>query len=573
MQGLAHRPWTAPTSIALLAVALYGQTLGFEFVWDDHDLLRNMELAYRDGGVAGVLLAPFRILPDVPTGYYRPVTYLSLWTDRAVGSGRAFVFHLSNVSLHAACSLLVWRLVKEFVLDPFAACVGGWIFAAHPVHVDSVAFVSGRTDLWALFFSCACALAWANSRRTLGWWRVAWIAAGLAAFALALGSKEIAFFLPGVLLVWDLLEAQLHAGERRTSSWLGRNGVWILGWSALIGANLLLRRQLDPASALSPGWESYQAWSGAERMRAIAAYLRLLVLPWPLRPYYTWNEVPASLVNALAAVFVTAVLAYLLWNRSTRLASAAGAAWLAIFLAPMLGWFPVRSAVVAERFLYFPSAGFALLVGALIVAAAARRRVAIAVACATVAASSVATYARAPVWQNGVSLFRDAVAKAPSHPDSYSNLAIALSRQGQKEAAVGHFQRALELDPATAKRWYDLGTSLRDVGRTAQAIDAFLRAIHIDPKFLDAWLNLGQALLARGDFVRARTAYEDALSVDSRSSEALAGLAVARAATGDPEGAGELLARLAGQDPALAAMAAQSIDRMAHPQAPPREAQ
>lgn len=595
------RPWVAPFSVGLLAAGLFAPSLGFDLVWDDPGLLRNVQRLVAQGGLGELLSAPFRIDANVATGYWRPWTYVSLWFDSLWGAGRPFAFHLTNVLLHAACSVLVFRLLARLGLGTTGAWLGGLAFAAHPVHVDSVAFVSGRTDVWALLFCLLGVEAWSRARHERGRRAILFGLLSLVAYFLALGAKEVALMLPSVLLAWSVLEA-LSERPRQLAPRLRSLLPWIVGWGAVVGLNLLARGGIYSEPIVVGPSESLEPWDALRRLEASLAYLRLLVLPWPLRPYYTAAEISLTVINGAAAGLLAALAGWLLWRRDSRRFALLGLLWIVGFLVPVLGWVPVRAAVIAERFLYLPSVGLSVLVAACANGSLGARRLTGTVSLAAVFGLAVATTVRLPVWRDDVTLFTDAISRAPGFVHGYCNLGSALhthdrleeavpvlrrglqvapdlaychttlgrtlAKLGRPREALASFRTASELEPTVGMHWHDLGICLRDLGQPEPSVDAFVRAIELDPSLFDARLNLGQAYLTLGQFDRARSAYERAVELDASSGEGLAGLAVSSAALGDRARATDLLRRLEALNPALASAAAASVGRLSPPSPP-----
>src|SRR5262245_810223 len=151
--------------VAIFAFLLYLPTLDFQLVWDDPHLLEFVRTQWRSGGARALLSSEFLLGSGSPhTGYFRPVVLASLWLDDGLGSGHAWVFHLTNVLLHACVCALVVLLLEWVLNDGPSAAFGGLLFAAHPVHVEAVAFVSARTDLWAALLVFSATAIWTRRR-------------------------------------------------------------------------------------------------------------------------------------------------------------------------------------------------------------------------------------------------------------------------------------------------------------------------------------------------------------------------------------------------------------------------
>ena len=566
--------------VALVALLLFLPALGYELVWDDLGLVRAVERTVGMSGLRGLFTTPFSIEVGEPTAYYRPVPCLSLLLDAWLGGGRPAFFHGTNVGLHVANSLLVWLLARRFVASRSAALLGALFFAVHPVHVESVAFVSGRTDLWAAFFSLLATFAWWVSRTSDERMRRVATAAGISFYALACLAKEVAILLPAVLMAWDLLERRVRGD---LPGWIRSNRLWLAGTACWLIAYLALRMTVV---------ETTFGVSGPNRLESSLnvafEYMRLLVAPWPLNAFYTGEGIQLRPANLGFGALFLAFALVLLVRRSTRHKAGTACIWLVAFLAPVLGFVSFGGALVAERFLYLPSVGAALLVATALdwKVVEARRRLIVAGVALMIASLAFLTWVRLPVWSTGVSLYGDMVRKSPDYLPAYENLGVTLGRRGQHEEAIAFleaavarkpqyagfhnalglsfaalgreeeavraFERALALEPEYAEYWYNLGVTLRSQGRLEAARRAYRAAARWNSLQLEARINLGEVCLTLGRYQDAAAAFEDALRLDPDNAKALFGGAVAHARSGDTGRARALGVALRQVDPSLA---------------------
>ncbi len=517
------RPAAGAALLVFLAAALlFARTLSFDLVWDDPLLLERVRSAVAQGGLPGLLRAEFRLGESEAMGYYRPVVLVSLWLDAHLPGPPAFGHHLTNVLLHALNAVLVYLLLGRVFTTRTAALVGGLVFAAHPVHVESVAFVSGRTDLWATLFALLAALCWHHDRPPSSR-RLPLRLCGAFALCLAALAKEVALLLPLVLLAWHAAELPRRQEDSPSRPPLA---VWLVLWGLAAGAVVLVRRfagvpwgigetgrLLDP-SALTVG----AALLDLERL---TTYYRLLVLPWPLNAFYTGDQVaftPLSL--AATALFLGGCLALAVGGRGRPGLKAF--AWTLGFLLPVLGLVPISGAVIAERFLYLPSIGLSVLAAA----AAERLPRGRTPQCAgtgafllLIALLGMATFSRSGVWRDRLSLYSDLVRTTPRYPSAYYNLGNAYSDLGRHREAAATYRQALLLNPRDAEAAIWLGVAHQELGELSEAIVAYRRAVEISPRLSRAHLLLGNALALAGDPPGALAAYDAALRADPASAD------------------------------------------------------
>jgi hypothetical protein len=293
------------------------------------------------------------------------------------------------------------------------------------VHTESVAFVSGRTDLLACFFVLLSAICWVVSRRGSVRRALRVTVAGGLFFALACLAKETAIVLPVALLLWDTADGTIAGSD--SPGWLKRNRGWLLAWGAALAVVLALRLGMAgiPLGARGEGAGFRHSIPLLSMPSLIPLmwldYFRLLLIPWPLQAYYTAAQMGSGVsVAAGSAAVLGLILAAV--GGSSRRAGLLGLSWIAVFLIPVSGLVPLRGAIIAERFLYLPSVGMALTAGFLLARLARRastKWLAWALAALLAAAGASLCVKREAVWQDSLSLSLDLVKSlpglAPSH--------------------------------------------------------------------------------------------------------------------------------------------------------------
>jgi len=543
LSKLADRPRTAAALVALAAALVYAGTLGHALVWDDANVLAGVREAAARG--AGALLGA-EFLAD--TGYHRPVVLLSLRIDDLLGGGAAFMFHLTNVLLHIAASVLTLLLLRAWLRGAAAALVGALVFAVHPAHVESVAFVSGRTDLWAAVLGLAATLAWTR-------WRRGERRAGPAAvllFLLSLFAKESAYLLPTALLA---VSALLPQDVPEPRPWWRRQAGW-LGVAVATMAVAMALRVGVAGVGFGEGAATAGSRLGADlatrlgHLPALAAwYLRLLLTPWPLNAYWSVQHLTPGIPTLTAAVAAVGVVAL------ARRRGAAGLAWTFVFLLPVLGFAPLQGAPFAERFLYLPSFGWCLVIGALHarVSDAGRRRLAAGAATALVLILAAATLARVPVWRDDATLFTDMARRSPKEDIVQHNLGAALHRAGDTAGSMAAYRRAVAMAPNHEPSLRALGVAEGAAGNFEVSFDLLRRAVAADPRRPESHYNYAVIANQLGRAELAETHYRRAIELRPDYALPVAGLCELLAARGDAEGARRQLATLQRLDPRLAA--------------------
>ncbi len=483
-------PWRPALLLVVAALLLYGRTATFGFVQaDDLDLIAGNQAFLRDLTRLPEAFARSYFQTEQDTGtletYYRPVAIASLMLDAQRAGADPGPYHATNVVLHAAVVLALWRLLIALGTSRQAALLSSLLFAVHPANAQAVAWIAGRNELLFGLFTLLAVRAFVGVIDTGA---VRWLALHVAAFALALFSKETALAIPlALFMLWRL-------SERR-----GRRWPWpalAVGDAAVLVVWYILR-----ASALAGSSATTAAPSDVlHNLPHLLVHLGKLIAPLRL------NVMPGadafSLTLGVIAVAVCAASARLIpW----RLA-ATGYGWLLLFLAPGL---LVPDLPAYEHRMYVPMAGAALVLAAVLSRATrpgpARAASAVAVVFAVQALLHSSVF-RDPLtyWQNGTRSARHA-------PIAHVNLGQLREQAGDLTGAQDEYRRALALDPATPKAHNNLGVVLMRLDRPGPAVELFREEVRRYPQNADAWFNLGLWAEMQGDAAEARRMYQRAL--------------------------------------------------------------
>ena len=463
--------------LLLLAAALlaFGASLGSGFHFDDYAIFSD----------------PARMPAVWSVRQTRPLTYLTFWLNYQVGGQDPLGYHLLNLALHLGAVMLLYECLLR-LLPERAAVVAAALFAVHPIQAEAVNYVWGRSIVLATLLCFAALLAWTKGRT---WAAVAW-------FAIALLAKEECAAFPLVLLL--LL---LPPFDRKRLAPI----------AAMSGLSLAAAARVIYATAVTPGapaglqagitpWHYFLAQGPV-----VLRYLRLLIVPFG----FTVDpdiRVPAAWLG-MAAWLAVGALAALLWKCAPR----AERSWMLaglILLFPSSSIFPAAD-LAADRRMYLPMLGFAAAAGLLL------DRVKLpGLAPAAAVALMVVSVIRTQVWMTEESLWREAVDRAPEKvrpkiqlaralpaakalelltqaeilaphdPAVAAELGKTLLAEGQAEAALPEFGRALALDPRDARNFNNRGVALAALGQTEAARADFEHALRIEPGLAEAKQNL-----------------------------------------------------------------------------------
>jgi len=514
VQKIAERPlssrtraWLFGLLLAAVTIFMYQPAWNGGFIWDDDAYVTNNELLTAPDGLRRIWF-----WLDSPSQYFPPV-YSTFRIEHALWGLNPSGYHWINLLLHVANALLVWRALVRLKVP--GAWLAGAIFALHPVHVESVAWITERKNVLMGFFFLLTLLAWIAflDERTKRPWRFYGLA--LILYVLALSAKTTACTLPAALLLILWLQKK-PINKRRLSQVVP---FLILG----IGMGLL-----------AVWWERYhQGTRGAlfalgpiERIliasRAVWFYLSKLIWPSNLTFIYPkWNISPAHPLDyawLLAGIALCAVIYFA--RRYVGRGVEVAAAFFVAALSPVLGFimlYTFRYTFVADHYQYLASIGPIALASAGVATLActfkrSRPLILSAAGCVTVTLALL-TWRQAAMYADIEALWRTTLKENPECWMAHNNLGIALFQKGDTDDAIAHYRTTLEMQPDFWDAEYNLGIALLSKGQVDEAIAHCSNAVRIAPNDPDAQVALGNALLQKERIDDAIVHYQKALSM------------------------------------------------------------
>jgi tetratricopeptide (TPR) repeat protein len=542
--------------IALAVLAVYGASVRYEFVYDDHvQIERNPWLRDPDG-FRLFLTRPFwgfyMDRSSGPSNYYRPVFG---WAYSLVARGfglSPIAFHATSVGLHLAVTLLVAFGVRRLMRgEPearrnAAGLAAGLLFAVHPAHAEAIAWVGGQADLlMALFALLAlfCYLARKDGIGRLGW-------AGPLLYLLACLAKE-----PGTALLLVLGAVEAAEWRREGSPWTALRRASARLFPYLLVAALYTALRIHALGGFSPrsyGVTASPAGTVAFAGGLLARYLAFLFIPFPVR---LLAAVPApALLSPVALAGLAVAGAAILglgaatWSGRARREIVLPVAVLLAFLLPVLAVNSIGGSNFAERYLYLPSAGFAWLLGSFWSRLAEllprrERRVAAAAALALVAAAGAAAWARSGIYRDDLALFRATARVSPDSSIARNNLGMALYNRGRFDESEREYREALRLDPRGVPALSNLGVLYEHRKDLPRAKATYEQVLRLSPTHGISATHLARIQRAQGDRAGAIRRLDAFFAAGGESYDALADRAELWIEDGHPERAVPLLER------------------------------
>jgi tetratricopeptide (TPR) repeat protein len=541
------RRWQKPLVLAGLLVAavllVYWQAGGFDFILLDDPVYVSENVHVQ----RGITLQNFRwSFAEFHDANWIPLTWLSLMLDAQISGPGPRGFHLTNVLLHAANACVLFAVLARATHQLSRSALVAGLFALHPLHVESVAWVAERKDVLSTLFGLLSLLAYVNYANA---GRARSLVASFLWFVCSLLSKPTLVTLPFVFLLLDFWplgrlsvkgiseppaetpalesgelepepraagDAAAPAGKSRLPSLIGEK-VPFFAVTGVISIVVLLAQSrghaVAPLASLSLTTRCMNA------VTAYATYLWQAVFPLNLAIYYphpgdniAWGTVAFSAALLLAISLIVVV-------RGRRYPFLlVGWAWYLGTLVPMIGIVQVGRQQMADRYTYFPLIGVFVaavwLIAELVPAGALRARVLPAAAIASVVALGAAAFVQVGYWRDSVTLFRHAVESAGNNPMATSALGYALMSRGQASEGLALLETAVRTAPTDEQSQYNVAVGLQSVGRLDQAAEHYRAALALDERDAEAHTNLGVLLCERHHYPEAKEHFLRAVAIN-----------------------------------------------------------
>jgi tetratricopeptide (TPR) repeat protein len=523
------RDFLIAVGLVAAVLAIYAQTGSHGFVsYDDPRYIADNRMLH--GGLIGENLR--WAFTTFASSNWHPLTWISYLVDYELYGLSPGGYHLTNVALHAVNTLLVFVILRRLTGDVWSGALVAALFGVHPLHVESVAWISERKDVLSACFWLLTMGAYARyaERRTRGWY-----ATTLALFTLGLMAKPMVVTLPFVLLLldyWPLRRVQvpIHDAPRVAGRLLAEK----VPFFALAAAAGAMTIQAQSAGGAVASLDRFPL--SVRVMNALVSYVAYLEkTAWPaglsVRYPHPGITLPVWKVVVATLILVAITWAAVRWLRS-RPYLAVGWFWYLGTLVPVIGVVQVGDQAMADRYTYLPLIGiFMAIAWGLRDAAAARPRLRTALpwlAAALLPVLTALAWQQTRYWRDSVTLYEHSLSVVEGDPLLHYNLANELREQGRSDEAVRHYQEALRFDPTYVAAHTNLGPLLAQQGRTEQAIAHYTAALRIKPGLAEAHNNLGMLLGEQGKVADAIPHFEEALRLKPELESARRNLDVAR---------------------------------------------
>jgi tetratricopeptide (TPR) repeat protein len=548
LEKIRHIKYYLAASVSLITFIIYLPTLRNEFVmWDDSRYI------FENSHIRSFDMALFKwAFCDFYAGNWHPLTWISHALDYVVWGLNPLGHHLSNNILHAINTFLVVFLIMklletakerttqagllEFLTERTILITGGvtgLLFGLHPLHVESVAWVSERKDLLCALFFIFSIIQYTNyvrnkdnetASKKSSFLSDKYYLFTLAFFILALLSKPMAVTLPVVLLILDW-----YPFNRITSSGTFRTA--LIEKLPFVALSLILSILTTLAHKAGGAVVSMEKASLSTRAlvaaKSLTMYLWKMIWPLNLVPYYPYpKDVSLLSFQYLSAIVIVAVITagcVVLVKKQKVWLTAWG--YYVLILIPVIGIVQVGSQSMADRYMYLPSLGPFLIMGlgaAWIwkneVNSILLKLSSIIIASVLIISVSYVTFTQIGLWKNSIALWSYVIGKYPkSVYIAYINRGLAYEKMGRQNKALEDYNEAVAMSPSYIYAYNNRGWALGKMGQLDKAIEDFDKSIELEPSNYNAYNGRGMMYEKKGEVNKAIEDYNKAITVNPSS--------------------------------------------------------
>lgn len=447
--------------------------------------------------------------------HYVPLVMVSYALEYKLFGLDPFAYHTVNLLLHLLNCCLVFWFIYLLWPKPGIAFFTALLFGIHPLHVESVAWISERKDVLYAFFFLFSLIAYIYYKKRD---RQVFYYVSIGLFLCSLLTKSMAVTLPLVLLLIDYL---IKGFDKK---WVQEKIPYLL--LSVVFALLMLKITYGGSSGLENQHSPFSLLRNFLITNyGVVFYLQKLIVPIGLSAFYPYpvkwgNNVP--MLFMLSPIIVLALIALLFFVKKNKKEILVGSLFFLITIFPVLQLIPAGNAIAADRYSYIPSIGIFFVVGVFLsrllnqntIHLKTVRRIAMVLVLAITSLLVIQTRQRCLVWKDGISLWKDVTSQYPDVDFAHHNLGNAYLDAGLFNESVSSFNETLRINPNYLDSYISKGFALQKMGMLDKAMGEFEKVLQIDPDNYEAHVNLGISFFAKGFLDQALVEYSKAIEIN-----------------------------------------------------------
>ena len=525
--------------IIILGLAVYGNSLSGEFIWDDTHLVEDNVYIRDWSNLPKYFTESIGAGADAATVYsfYRPLQIITYAIDYSFWKLDVRGYHLTNALLHVFAALAVFWFITVLYQDWRLSLFTGLFFVAHPMHTEAVSYISGRADSLVLLFMLLCFIFYIKILRE---GKGAYYVLMTMSYILAILSKELSLILPFLLLLYHYTFRQ-ELKLKVILPVLAVNVSYIITRMTVLS---FLRFHVAIKTTFTQRLAGF--------FIAITDYIKIIVLPLDLHMEHgnSFFKLTHPQVG-LGASAVIALFILIFKTKPARNIVFFSLVWFFIALFPTSNLYPIN-AYMAEHWLYLPSIGIFLLLArglTLLYQERGLKQLSISVAVLFLGFYSYLTIDQNSYWKAAIPFYKRTLKYANKSSRVYFNLANEYRRMGQSETAISYYKKAIKIRPDYWDAYYNLGKAYDNLDKKEDAISVYQKIIKGDPNFYSAYYNLGNLYYESHRYDEAIGAYERVIEINPKHIKAYNNLGVAYVGIGQREDAENLFKKAVAMDP------------------------
>lgn len=478
-------------------LAVYQQTGSHEFIsLDDPDYITGNPFV-RQGLTADSISWAFTAFHS---SNWHPLTWLSHMLDVELFGINPTGHHMTNIALHYLNSLLLLLMLHRFTGLIWRSAIVAGLFALHPLHVESVAWISERKDVLSTLFWMATIYFYASYVQKPQFSRYALM---LAAYVLGLMSKPMLVTLPLILLMLDYWPLKRLESDRSMPEWKVIRHIIIekipLFLLAALSCAVTIKAQQSATTSLAI---TPLVARISNAFLAYATYLLKTVFPTDLAVFYPFHSTLPLWQVSCSTVLLIVISVIAIRERRRRPYLIVGWLWYLVTLLPVIGIVRVGLQAMADRYTYIPLIGIFIIAvwgGAEVSASWPRRRIVLTIlTCAIFSICALTAWRQASYWKNTKTLFSRALATTKGNYFAHYNLALGFASEGNFFEAVSGFEEALSINPYYVPAYLGLGDIFKRTGRLGESADYYQSALMLTPTAININYQLGSIYYTLG---------------------------------------------------------------------------